>query len=159
MKKAAFVILASAILFACGNNKGLSKTKFVPKSDTVKTLGVYAEIPYKTIHYGLMFVIIRNSIRIDSFLNASQVIDTIPYFLPQNDTSGKFKQTLIDAVSFDFNLDSAFRKVSRWVKLNDKYLKIDSTGAMYMKNNKPYFKDNNGKEKEILTEPIKPIKK
>lgn len=124
MKQLLIAVVTLSIV-SCMGKSGNVKAKFIPKADTVKTLGVYAAIPYKTINYGIMYVIINHTAQVDSMLNAKQFNDSIPLFLPENDSV--YRRTIMAAVSFDFNLDSAFAKVARWVKVNDKKLLTDST--------------------------------
>jgi hypothetical protein len=131
MKKTTFVILISTMLVAaCGTNNKTGHTRFVPmKPDTVKTLAVYVELPYTTIAYGVVPLIIKDRVSVDTFLNAKQFRDTIPYFLRKGDSV--YTQTFLEAVSFDFNLDSAVKKMQQFVDLNKKQLKVDSSFSNY----------------------------
>ncbi len=118
--KATIVIMLSVILMSCGST--VAKVKYVPeKPDTVKVLGTYVNIPYKDTKMGVMFLIIRDGVSVDSFLTAKKIKDTIPFFLPEGDSL--FKQTVMPAICLDTNLDSCFAKLARWKKQNDKFLK------------------------------------
>jgi hypothetical protein len=120
MKKTIAIFVISTMLVACGST--VAKVKYVPeKPDTVKVLGTYVNIPYKETKMGVMFLIIKDAINVDSFLTAKKVKDTIPLFLPDGDSL--FKQTIMPAICLDTNLDSCFAKLARWKKLNDKFLK------------------------------------
>lgn len=126
MKKTIIVMLAILTLVSCNTGRNEASKSFPSKADTIRTIGVYVEIPFKTVNYGLMYVIVKDAVRVDSNLKAFRFKDTIPYFLPRRDTTGTFKQSFMEAVSFDFNVDSGFKKLSRWIKLNEKLLKTDS---------------------------------
>jgi len=127
MRKAILIILVAIIASCNSGDEPEMKAVFKPHADTARMWGTYVELPTKKIAHGEVVMVKKNVIIVDSFLNATQRIDTIVYIKPSYDTTGKFFLTMPSSVSLATNVDTALITLTRWIKENEKLFPKDTT--------------------------------
>jgi len=128
MKKAILAILLFSFLLSCNSKSTTPKTI---RSDTSRIAGLWVDFETKSVKYGLMWMIVRDTFvfkpsKDTSVLKREWVVDTA-YFTPRLIKDSLGKEVLIgvpasfETVSIERNADTAQNKLYRWIVEHPQY--------------------------------------
>lgn len=130
-----YLIVAISIASCSSSSSGGGKPKNIQR-DTSRMLGVFVDFEKKSVHYGPMYLIVKDTLMFamedSSTFKKKWTKDTL-YFTPRviydsvakKDTLLVFPQYIRESVSLERNLDSAIKTLERWIKNNPQFFKSD----------------------------------
>lgn len=122
--KRTIAIFLSALLLACGASDKKPQAKFIPHSDTTRVIGAYVDLPDTTISVGMLVMVEKDVVQVDSTLQVKQLLDTSYYIMPRTkDSLGlRFSLTAFKSVCVDTRFDTCVARLTRWKREYVSYL-------------------------------------